>query len=224
MLDAHTAPEASARLPVPRTLPALPDAPRSRPSANDALFTAAKTLLPVLEEGRALDAATLRDAMTRAFGASDAQGAWVWKDAYEAAEAAVVLFIRCHGRAMRRHAGAGPEGPFAMLKMLEAVAALEPSHTKRSEEQIRLQQFSTPLPLAYVAFRAAAIRPGEMVLEPSAGTGMLAVMAECALGSGAGNLHLNEIADARRALLCRLFPETLVTGVNAENIADRLPG
>ena len=224
MLDAHTAPDAPVRVPVPRTLPALPAAPNLRPSAGDALFTAAKTLLPVLEAGRPLDAATLRDAMTRAFGASDAQGAWVWKDAYETAEAAVVLFIRRHGRAMRRHAGTGSDGPFAMLKMLEAVAALEPSHTKRSEEQIRLQQFSTPLPLAYAALRAAAIRPDDTVLEPSAGTGMLAVMAECALGSGAGNLHLNEIADARRALLVRLFPETLLTGVNAENAADRLPG
>ncbi|MDE0032762.1 MAG: strawberry notch family protein [Deltaproteobacteria bacterium] len=225
MLDAHTAADASARLPVPHTLPSVPAAPDSEPSAHDALFTAATTLLPVLEAGRALDAAALRDAMTRAFGAGDAQGAWVWKDAYEAAEAAVVLFIRRHGRAMRRHAGAGPEGPLAMLKMLEAVAALEPSHTKRSEEQIRLQQFSTPLPLAYAALRAAAVRPGDVVLEPSAGTGMLAVMAECALGrQAAGNLHLNEIADVRRALLCRLFPETLVTGVNAENVADRLPG
>ena len=225
MLDAHTAQDASARLPVPRTLPSVPAAPGPEPSANDALFTAATTLLPILEAGQALDAPTLRDAMTRAFGASDAQGAWVWKDAYEAAEAAVVLFIRRHGRAMRRHAGAGPDGPAAMLRMLEAVAALEPSHTKRSEEQVRLQQFSTPLPLAYAALRAAAVRPGDMVLEPSAGTGMLAVMAECALGrQAAGNLHLNEIADVRRALLCRLFPETLVTGVNAENVADRLPG
>ena len=225
MLDAHTAPDPSARVPVPRTLPAVPAAPRSRLSTNDALFTAAGTLLPVLEAGRPLDASTLRDAMTRAFGATDADGAWVWKDAYEAAEAAIVLFIRRHGRAMRRHAGAGPGGPSAMLKMLEAIAALEPSHTKRSEEQIRLQQFSTPLPLAYAALRAAAIRPGDVVLEPSAGTGMLAVMAECALGSrAAGNLHLNEIADARRALLLRLFPGALVTGINAENVADHLAG
>ncbi len=224
MLDAHTAADASARLPVSHALPSVPASPGSEPSTHDALFTAATTLLPVLEAGRPLDAATLRDAMTRAFGAADARGAWVWKDAYEAAEAAVVLFIRRHGRAMRRHAGAGPDGPAAMLRMLEAVAALEPSHTKRSEEQVRLQQFSTPLPLAYAALRAAAIRPGDVVLEPSAGTGMLAVMAECALGSGAGNLHLNEIADVRRALLSRLFPETLVTGVNAENAADRLSG
>ena len=94
-----------------------------------------------------------------------------------------------------------------MLAMLEAVAALEPSHTRRSEEQVRLQQFSTPLPLAYAALQAAAIRPGDVVLEPSAGTGMLAVMAECALGKGAaGNLHLNEIAQTRARLLTRLFP------------------
>ncbi len=225
MLDAHTAADASARLPVPHALPSVPAAPGSEPSAHDALFTAATTLLPVLEAGRPLDAATLRDAMTRAFGVGDAEGAWVWKDAYEAAEAAAVLFIRRHGRAMRRHAGAGPDGPANMLRMLEAVAALEPSHTKRSEEQVRLQQFSTPLPLAYAALQAAAVRPGDVVLEPSAGTGILAVMAECALGRrAAGNLHLNEIADVRRALLCRLFPETLVTGVNAENADDRLPG
>ena len=47
--------------------------------------------------------------------------------------------------------------------MLEAVATLEPSHTKRSEEQVQLQQFSTPLPLAYPALQAAAIRPGDTV-------------------------------------------------------------
>ena len=205
MLDAHPAADASAR-------PQLPPGP------------AARTLLPVLEAGRPLDAATLRTAMTGAFGASDAEGAWVWKDAYEAAEAAAVLFLQRYGRAMRRQAGAGADGPRKMLAMLAAIAALEPSHTKRSEQQIRLQQFSTPLPLAYAALKAAAIRPGDTVLEPSAGTGMLAVMAECALGSqAAGHLHLNEIADVRAGLLAALFPEANVTRHNAESIADFLP-
>ena len=160
--------------------------------------------------------------MTRAFGASDAEGAWVWKDAYEAAEAAVVLFLKRYGRAMRRRAGAGAAGPAAMLAMLQKLSALEPSHTKRSETQVRLQQFSTPLGLAYAAIRAAAIRPGDVVLEPSAGTGMLAVMAQCALG-GEGALHLNEIASTRAGLLAGLFPEASVTRHNAEAIADRLP-
>ena len=205
---------------------ARPRAPRPRfiPSMSAAqLFAAARALLPVLTAGRVLDAATLRDAMTRAFGATDAEGAWVWKDAYEAAEAAVVLFLQRYGRAMRRRAGVG--GPPAMLAMLQKLAALEPSHTKRSEDQIRLQQFSTPLGLAYAALQAAAIRPGDVVLEPSAGTGILAVMAQCALGDRtAGALHLNEIAAVRAGLLSRLFPDATVTRHNAEAIADHLPG
>ena len=222
MLDAHPAPDDLARPPLPALATDTTASP-ARPSAGDALFTAAQALLPVLEAGRPLDAATLRDAMTGAFGASDAQGAWVWKDAYEAAEAACVLFLQRYGRGMRRTCGASADGPRRMLAMLEAVAALEPSHTRRSEEQVRLQQFSTPLPLAYTALQAAAIRPGDVVLEPSAGTGMLAVMAECALGNSVtDSLHLNEYAQTRARLLTRLFPEAAVTAFNAEAIADRL--
>ena len=224
MLDAHAAPDALTRPPLPSVAidPAVAPEP-AHPSGADALFAAAGTLLPVLEGGKPLDAATLRSAMTEAFGATDAEGAWVWKDAYEAAESAAVMFLQRYGRAMRGNAGAGPDGPRRMLAMLDAIAALEPSHTKRSEEQIRLQQFSTPLPLAYAALQAAAIRPGDTVLEPSAGTGMLAVMAECALGKGAlGHLHFNEIAPVRARLLHLLFPGAVVTAFNAEAIADRL--
>ena len=223
MLDATPAADVSARPQLPPGPAAIAGAPQTRSGAG-ALVAAARTLLPVLEAGRPLDAATLRDAMTRAFGASDAQGAWVWKDAYEASEAAAVLFLQRYARAMRNRAGAGADGPRKMLSMLAAIAALEPSHTKRSERQIRLQQFSTPLPLAYAALKAAAIRPGDTVLEPSAGTGMLAVMAQCALASRvAGHLHLNEIADVRAGLLAALFPEADVTRHNAEAIADFLP-
>ena len=221
MLDAEPAPAASARPPAIHV--PIPDdaaAPRSRPKPA-ALLAAAADLLPHLEAGRVLDATILRHAMTRAFGASDAAGAWVWKDAYEAAEAAMALFLRRWGRAMRREAGS----PQAMIAMIETLAALEPSQTRRSEEQIALQQFSTPLPLAYAALQAAAVRPGDTVLEPSAGTGMLAVMAECALGTGAeGRLHLNEIAAVRAGLLEGLFPGALVTRHDAGAIADFLPG
>ena len=222
MLDAHSAPAAAARPAAAVTALAAPAT--ASPSKPSALLAAAAALLPILETGRALDAPTLRKAMTGAFGASDAQGAWLWKDAYEAAEAALVLFLQHYGRAMRREAGPGSDGPAAMLRMLETLAALEPSQTRRSEEQLRLQQFSTPLPLAYAALQAAAIRPGDVVLEPSAGTGMLAVMAQCALGSGAaGDLHLNEIAATRAGLLAGLFPGSPVTRHNAETIRDRLP-
>ena len=225
MLDAQST--APARPPAVQPLPASPaiaDAPGVRPKPA-ALLAAATALLPSLEAGRALDPKTLREAMSAAFGANDTQGAWVWKDAYEAAEAAMVLFIQRYGRLMRREAGAGPGSAAAMLAMLETLAALEPSQTRRSEEQLALQQFSTPLPLAYAALQAAAIRPGDIVLEPSAGTGMLAVMAECALGKHAGGaLHLNEIATVRARLLAGLFEHAPVTRHNAEAIGDYLPG
>ncbi len=231
MLDAQPAATAPARPPAIQQLqpsPAIADTTgvRSKPAA---LLAAATALLLELEVGRALDPKTLREAMSAAFGANDTQGAWVWKDAYEAAEAAMVLFIQRYGRLMRREAGAGPGSAAAMLAMLETLAALEPSQTRRSEEQLALQQFSTPLPLAYAALQAAAIRPGDIVLEPSAGTGMLAVMAECALGKRTDDarsgdpLHLNEIAAVRAGLLARLFPDSPVTRHNAESIADYLP-
>ena len=207
MLDAQPAANAPARPPTVQPLPASPaiaDTPgvRSKPAA---LLAAATALLPSLEAGRALDAKSLREAMSAAFGAGDAQGAWVWKDAYEAAEAAMVLFVQRYGRLMRREAGAGPGSAAAMLAMLETLAALEPSQTRRSEEQLALQQFPTPLPLAYAALQAAAIHPGDIVLEPSAGPGMLAVMAECALGKHASAaLHLNEDCRRPRRVACRI--------------------
>ena len=221
MLDASPAADAPVRPPA-ASVRVVPDAPEPRgvPAKPRALLAAAAALLPRLEAGQALDAPTLREVLTRAFGGSDAQGAWVWKDAYEAAEAALVLFLKRWGRTMRREAGS-PEG---MLAMLEALAALEPSHTRRSEGQVARQQFSTPLPLAYAVLQAARVRPGEVVLEPSAGTGMLAVLAECALGSrAAGALHLNELAAVRAGLLEGLFPDASVTRQNAEAIGDCIP-
>src|SRR4051794_8830224 len=123
---------------------------RPLPSAGDtasALHQAATTLAAALSQGRAVDARALRHAMEAAFGASDSTGAWVWKDAYEACEAAQVLFLRRYGSAMQAKAGTRT----AMLAMLARVAALLPSQTRRSEESQALQQFSTPLPLAFAA-------------------------------------------------------------------------
>src|SRR3546814_12842959 len=84
-----------------------------------ALFHAAGHLLPVLEQGRIVDARTLRAAMEQAFGGSDAEGAWSWKDAYEACEAAQVLFLRKFGPAMRARA----EAPHVFLPMLDKLPA-----------------------------------------------------------------------------------------------------
>ena len=155
--------------------------------------------------------------MEAAFGASDAAGAWTWKEAYDACEAAQVLFLRRFGPAMRARADGAPA---AMLPMLARLAALLPSHTKRSETSRDLQQFSTPIELGFVASVAAGLTPADLVLEPSAGTGLLAIFAEIA-GS---RLALNEIAAGRAELLACLFPRAPLTRHDAETLHDRLDG
>jgi hypothetical protein len=181
---------------------------------DQAIVRAGRTLLKVLEAGKAIDARTLRTAMEEAFGASDSDGAWVWKDAYEAAECAQVLFLQKFGALMQRQAKTPP----AFLTMIERLVRLVPSHTRRSEDAEKLQQFSTPLPLAYVAAHAAGLRPSDIVLEPSAGTGMLAVFAQIAGAS----LVLNEYAETRAEILARLFETPAVTRHDAATINDRL--
>jgi protein strawberry notch len=164
------------------------------PDHTAALVRAAQLLLPDLERGHRIDAARLRAAMEQAFGGSDTQGSWDWRSAYDASEAAAVLFLRKFGGAMAVRAGSCE----ALLPMLAKVAGLLPTHTRRSEESETLQQFSTPLMLGLAASAAAAIAPGDHVLEPSAGTGLLAIFAELAGAS----LVLNELAEIPRARLC----------------------
>ena len=70
-----------------------------------------------------------------------------------------------------------------------------PTQTWRSETQIAYQQFSTPVTIAFLATYLLHIRHSETVLEPSCGTGCLAVWA---LAAGA-KVIANEIDPRRRA-------------------------
>ena len=193
---------------------AAPLSMRATAVVASAIVRAARQLLTDLERGRRIDAAVLRSAMEAAFGASDATGAWNWKTAYDACEAATVLFLRRYGAAMRAKAAS----PAAMLPMLMRITSLLPTQTRRSEESESLQQFSTPIGLAFVASVAAAITPADVVLEPSAGTGLLAILAELAGAS----LILNEFADSRAGILAQLFPAVCTTQFDAAHINDHL--
>jgi len=194
------------------TVVAEPVLAPATPNTAAALVAAANLLLGHLERGQPVDAQHLRAAMTTAFGGSDAGGAWNWKTAYDAGEAAQVLFLRKFGPAMRTRS------PAMQLAMLARIAALLPSHTRRSEESQSFQQFSTPIGLGFVAGMAAAITSTDVVLEPSAGTGLLAIFAELA----SAGLVLNEFAATRAELLGRLFPGATVTRYDAAHIHDHL--
>ncbi|MDD4616024.1 MAG: hypothetical protein PHW76_02760, partial [Alphaproteobacteria bacterium] len=178
------------------------------------ILQAAEQILLSLEKGVLIEAKILRLAMEVAFGGSDAEGLCTWKTAYEVCEAAQVLFLRKYGRAMQSRTVT----PAALLSMIAKIAELLPTHTRRTQESEALQQFSTPVPLGLIASIAAGITQNDVVLEPSAGTGMLAVFAEIA----GARLALNEIADVRAALLKRLFPDAVLSMHDAATIHDRL--
>src|SRR5260370_26297636 len=113
---------------------AAPLSMRASALVASAIVRAARQLLTDLERSRRIDAALLRSAMEAAFGASDARGAWNWKTAYDACEAATVLFLRRYGVAMRAKAGS----PAAMLPMLMRIINLFPPQTRRSDESASL--------------------------------------------------------------------------------------
>lgn len=194
--------------------PVAPPVPVPSSDPAPAILAVAEALQPDLAQGFQIDALRLRLEMERAFGGSDADGAWDWKLAYEAGEVALVLFLRKFGRALLARAGS----PAALLPVVAKVAALLPTHTRRSEEMERFQQFSTPLPMGLAALAAAQITPRDLVLEPSAGTGLLAILAEIA----GGGLALNELADMRADLLRHLFLGRPVTSFDAAQIDDHL--
>lgn len=191
-------------------LPLFPAADSRDRSAN--VLAAARVLLPHLARGRPLERRLLAGALTTAFGGTDAEGAWLWRDAYDAVEAATVL----QARRLAVQVARLEDAPGDVAALLEALVALGPTHSRRSEAQVGLDQFSTPLPVAAVAALAAQVRPGDRVLEPSAGTGQMAVVAE-ALGA---RLALNELDDHRANLLDGLFPGAQRSRDDAAHLAD----
>ncbi|WP_372787013.1 strawberry notch-like NTP hydrolase domain-containing protein, partial [Phenylobacterium sp.] len=196
-------------------LPLLAAAPGAAEKAAN-LLAAARALSPHLNRARALDRCLVASVMTTAFGASDAQGAWIWRDAYDAIEAALVLQIR----RLSPQVGRLEDAPVEITALLANLADLSLTHSRRSEEQVALDQFSTPPQLGALAVLAAQVRPGDRVLEPSAGTGLLAILAEACGAS----LTLNELAAPRAAILNGLFPSAERSGHDALHLRDLLPG
>jgi predicted RNA methylase len=168
------------------------------------VLTVPNQLLSLLLDGTSITSKQLSDVMSAEFGGTDAEGKWDWRLAYDYLEAALVMWVRVAEN--------------ISLETLNTLMGNLPTQSRRSLEQMALQQFSTPLPMAYLVSRAAAITDQDTVLEPSAGNGMLATFAQ---RQGA-NLILNEIASQRRDILSALFPDAPLFDYDAENIDDFL--
>jgi predicted RNA methylase len=129
-----------------------------------------------------------------------------WKDAYEALEIAQIQWLLQY------------QGEPTITELTHLLD-LCPTHTVRSSESVERQQFSTPLPLASVVAQAAQITSSDLVLDPSAGLGILLAFAQ----RKGCTVVANELAPQRHALLKSIFPAAVVTGVNAEHLEDYLP-
>ena len=184
---------------------AYPNPKHSDQSRSNAQLKTALSLIAAEIARGPLRSSSLSKIMRDAFSGSDASGAWSWRMAYDMMQAAAVQTILLDA------SGSNPLGDAKNL----ATRLL--TETRRSEQQIRLQQFSTPLPYAALAVRAAAICKGETVLEPSAGTGSLAGLMKRA----GGILMLNEVDPFRQRLLDVVF-DAQASGHDAEHIDDLL--
>jgi len=165
---------------------------------NTALLTARHELGGAIAQGN-LTPKILSNVMSSAFHGTDASGAWDWRTAYDVMQAAALDVAQLK-------VGVGHAFAKQGLEVLSEIASRLPTETRRSERQMQLQQFSTALEWGWVAACAAQVSPSDIVLEPSAGTGCLARLAQMsaqadkARSSGI-QLVLNELDPVRCALL-----------------------
>ena len=150
----------------------------------------------------------LNAAMTEAFGGTDADSKWTQRDSFELLEHALAHHLLT--------------GPYPLRELGDVAAACDlndrlPTQTVRSEDQLEWQQFSTPVDLAAVAVLLANVQQGDIILEPSAGNGLL--IAQC---RGHAGLQLNEYAHARRTRLALAFPDATITGHDGATINSAL--
>lgn len=159
---------------------------------------AARALSILIDNGTTITRAMINATMTSAYGGNDASGRWTQRDSFEVLEHALALSLSAAAGATFTHENI--DRSIALMNRL-------PTQTVRSEEQLDWQQFSTPVDLAAVAVMLADAQPGDVVLEPSAGNGLLV----CQLPRVA-ELQLNELNETRRARLADIFPGTTITG------------
>jgi hypothetical protein len=193
------------------------DAVLSGPAETSREVRAARLIVERLMPRDRFSNRELMEALEGVFGGTVGEGAFNAQDAYNALELAVNM------RIAERRVDFTPNTDVA-----DAITATErltdmvdrlPTQTRRDGEQIAFQQFSTPPAYAYAVNWIAGVRPGERMLEPSAGNGGIAVFAQ----NAGATVHVNEIAD-RRVPSLRALGFDRVTTENAEQIANIFDG
>jgi predicted RNA methylase len=148
------------------------------------------------------------------FGGTRAEGKYGPSDAYDAMESGFNRSIEGHTNPTTDLSDAQRQA-----RELKTLVDQLPTQTNRSGNKEAFQQFSTPPHYAFAANWLANMKPGEEVLEPSAGTGDLAVHAK----NAGANVHVNELDPRRADFLRDQFGGDRTHVENAEQIAGILP-
>ena len=159
-----------------------------------------------LKAGERLGQTEIIEVMNDCYGSS-ASGKWTFKAATDAIESAMVSYLL--------------QQPKLSLSQMRELQNLTVDHSVRSQEMLDLQQFSSPLELSWLVGRAAMVNADDVLVEPSAGTGIL-VGASINQRVKPTTIVLNEFSKSRRDLLREVFPSAELFSVNAEYLNDML--
>lgn len=175
----------------------------------------ANRLADKLKNGEQLTAKELFRIADEVHGGTRAQNKYGHSEATDSLEAAVNIAM-----ANETDPSQDIDGAREDVRKLDEFISRLPTQTNRDGNKDLFQQFSTPPHYSYAAAWAANIKPGDVVLEPSAGTGCLSTQA---VNAGA-TVYANEIDPRRAELLRSQLGEGRVSVEDAEQISAILPG
>ena len=202
-----TAPEAKTNDAAPEKKPVASGNPQS---------SIADRVAEKVASGQSFTSNWLFDVANNAYGGTMAEGTYSVKDAYDGMELGINKYLM---NADFVKAGNGSlEDALNTLSELQSIMRNIPTQTKRTEEMESYQQFSTPPTIAFTAARLANITSDDVVLEPSAGIGGLALWGK----AWGAKVYGNELSKRRLAFLNELGLDGTFNE-NAEQINNVLP-
>ena len=194
------------------------DAEKMRPPAPKSTnphVALADALAAKLKAGDTLTAKDVFALADEHHGGTRAEGKYGPSDAYDSLETAFNKSVTGKTDPTADLAGAQQQA----RDLAERVGKL-PTQTNRSGNKDAFQQFSTPPHYAFAANWVANLKPTDTVLEPSAGTGSLAIHAK----NAGAKVVTNELDPRRAAFLKDQFGAGNVHGENGEQIGALLNG
>ena len=185
------------------------DTPKHK-TRGEAISAAADEMIDLIRVDatqRKLTRKDLENVVAKHIGGSVAEGTFEMKDVTDIMELAV-------NRILSGDMFAPTDKPIQKIALIRNVLNKIPTQTTRSAEQDKMQQFSTVPHEAFVAAWVANITDKDVMLEPSAGIGGVAVFAK----NAGAEVILNELSPRRREILEQLGLSPKVYDFNAEHL------